>query len=81
MEKKEKKQLQFRCLMNEVPVEGSPIGSKGTVFKWVVKHYGIVSMGLMDAAAFFSAVERINYVTKDGRLLVLEEVPTTEDQE
>lgn len=27
MEKKEKKQ--FRCLMNEVPVEGSPIGSKG----------------------------------------------------
>lgn len=79
MEKKEKKQ--FRCLMNEVPVEGSPIGSKGTVFKWVVKHYGIVSMGLMDAAAFFSAVERINYVTKDGRLLVLEEVPTTEDQE
>ena len=34
----------------------------------------------MDATAFFSAVERINYVTKDGRLLVLEEVPTTEKQ-
>ena len=28
---------QFRCLMNEMPVEGSPIGSKGTVFKWAAR--------------------------------------------
>ena len=49
MEKKEKKQ--FRCLMNEVPVEGSPIGSKGTMRKLTRKEY--LSESVIDSTHTF----------------------------
>lgn len=63
----------------ETKIQGAAVGSKESVFKWMVAKFGELSTcDMKSAAVFFAETECEEYETASGRRIVLGEVKTSE---